>query len=211
MRFTAEHKNLSQIFADDSDDASRTPHDELEFGSGNIEAIRHTCEAVGSTLEQWGFKKTLGMIWAFLYLCPEPASAKDICSALKVSPALVSITIQDLLRWGAVRKMSGMGRRRDYYEAERDIWKMIKRVINEREIGQLRLVQKRLEMAINALDRESNNNANLKSKRTCQFQKMRIEDLKSVSNAAESLLGTFAAHGLLQVNPLALALNPIRT
>ncbi|MEZ4815876.1 MAG: hypothetical protein R3A80_11865 [Bdellovibrionota bacterium] len=101
---------------------------ELEFGPGNQEAIRITCEAIGQIIEGWGFKKIMGTRWAFLYLCPEPATSKDICTHLKISPALASITLQDLLRWGVVSKQSSIGKRLDYYVAEHDIWKMVRKV-----------------------------------------------------------------------------------
>ena len=77
---------------DDGEESSWVPND-LVFGKGNLEAIRHTCEAIGSFMEMWGFKKILGSTWAFLYLCPEPAAAKDICKALNISPALVPFRI----------------------------------------------------------------------------------------------------------------------
>ena len=98
-------KNLSRLFSDehDGDSGEKLPEEELAFGEGNYVAIHHTCEAIGQIIESWGFKKILGMTWAFLYLCPEPASAKDICKALDISPALVSITLQDLLRWQVVK------------------------------------------------------------------------------------------------------------
>src|SRR5690606_36512243 len=106
----------------------------------------------------------------FLYLCPEPASAKDICDTLKVSPALVSITLQHLQRWEVVKKISPLGKRKDYYVAEHDLWKMIRKVFAERERRQVETVQHKLGLALEALEKERNSRPDLKSKRTCQFQ-----------------------------------------
>ena len=84
-----------------SEDQAAAPTTEAQspgnqnFGPGNQEAIRMTCEAIGQIIEGWGFKRIMGTLWAFLYLCPEPATSKDICSNLKISPALASITLQD--------------------------------------------------------------------------------------------------------------------
>mgnify|MGYP006258632775 CR=1 FL=1 len=135
----------------------------LEFGPGNKEAIRLTCESIGQFMETWGFKKVMGQIWAFLYLCPEPGSAKDICQALGISPALVSITIQDLQRWGVVKKISPLGVRKDYYVAEHNLWQMIQKVFQEREKKIVSHVLENLEDALSALKEEANSRPDIKS------------------------------------------------
>jgi len=181
---------------------------ELEFGQGNYEAIRHTCEAIGQVMEGWGFKKVMGSIWAFLYLCPEPASAKDICETLGISPALASITLQDLLRWTVVKKISPLGKRRDYYVAEHDVWKMIKKVLREREYQHIASVKAKLEEGMKALENEKNTRLDLKSKRTCQFQKVRIEDLVNVTDVSLNLLDSLIDDGHVDVSPIFGALQP---
>jgi DNA-binding transcriptional regulator GbsR (MarR family) len=202
------------LHEDDLDDglehSSFVPKD-LEFGPGNFEAIRHTCEAIGEIIESWGFKRIMGSMWAFLYLCPEPATAKDICGALGISPALVSITLQDLLRWGVVRKLSPLGKRRDYYIAEHDVWKMIRKVLMERERTQMTSVQDRLGQALGALDLETRSRPDLKSKRTCQFQRMRIEDLKAVTATAVKLMDALLDEGRMDVSPLLSVLKPCQS
>lgn len=181
---------------------------ELDFGPGNDAAIRHTCEAIGQIIESWGFKKIMGMTWAFLYLCPEPASSKDICKALGISPALASITLQDLVHWGVIRKISPMGQRRDFYTAEHDVWKMIRKVLRDRERNQMSLVQEKLRAGIEALNNEQAARPDLKSKRTCQFQKIRIEDLLQVTDSAIQLLDMLVDDGKMDIGPLFSLLKP---
>lgn len=183
------------------------PHD-LEFGEGNYEAIRHTCEAIGQVMEGWGFKKVMGSIWAFLYLCPEPASAKDICQTLGISPALVSITVQELLRWQVVRKLSPLGQRRDYYVAEHDVWKMIKKVLREREYRHVESVKGELIQGLKALEDETKSRPDLKSRRTCQFQKVRIEELAHVTDIALNLLDGLIDDGKVDISPIHGMLQP---
>ncbi len=181
---------------------------DLEFGPGNYEAIRHTCEAIGQVMESWGFKKIMGMMWGFLYLCPEPATSKDICQTLGISPALASITLQELQRWGVVKKLSPLGKRRDYYVAEHDVWKMLRRVLREREAAQMENVRTKLQQAISALDQEVQQKADLTSRRTSQFQKLRVEDLVSVTDVSLGLLYSFLDEGKLNVEPIFSALKP---
>ena len=181
---------------------------ELEFGPGNREAMAHTCEAVGRVMEVWGFKKIMGMTWAFLYLCPEPACAKDICQGLSVSPALVSITLQELLQWEVVQKISPLGKRRDYYLAEHDIWKMIRKVLHERGKREMAWVEQKLNAALKDLEKEKTTALQLKSKRTCQFQKIRIEDLVGATHSAQDILELFMNFGKVDISPIYSALKP---
>ncbi len=180
----------------------------LEFGPGNQEAMRLTCESIGQIIEGWGFKKIMGTLWAFLYLCPEPATSKDICANLKISPALASITLQDLLRWGVVNKTSSIGKRLDFYTAEHDIWKMIKRVFREREKMALERVQVKLGEALKSVDKELGSRMDIKSRRTSQFQKLRLEDLVKATQSANEIMETFIELGSLNVAPLFAALKP---
>jgi DNA-binding transcriptional regulator GbsR (MarR family) len=180
----------------------------LLFAQGNQEAIHLTCQAIGQVIEGWGFKKIMGVIWAFLYLCPEPATTKDICSNLKISPALASITLQDLLRWGVVNKTTSIGKRLDYYTAEHDIWKMIRKVFREREKMAIEQTKNKLEEAIKSLNNELNTRMDIKSRRTSQFQKLRLEDLIKASQTAEQIMDGFINLGSMNIAPLFALLKP---
>jgi DNA-binding transcriptional regulator GbsR (MarR family) len=178
------------------------------FGVGNQEAMRITCEAVGQIIEGWGFKKIMGSLWAFLYLCPEPATSKDICHNLKISPALASITLQELLRWGVITKSSTPGKRQDHYIAEHDLWKMIRKVFREREKMALEQIKERLEKALQSVEGELSSRVDIKSRRASQFQKLRLEDLIKATNTANQIMETFINMGSLDVSPLFSLLKP---
>lgn len=201
-------ENPEDIFENEEiEESDRVPKD-LDFGQGNYEAIRHTCEGIGQIIEAWGFKKIMGMTWAFLYLCPEPASAKDICTALNISPALASITLQELTRWQVLKKISPLGKRRDYYIAEHDMWKMLNKILEYRERPQVENVKNKLGLALSALDQENRVRPDLKSKRTCQFQRVRIEDLASITNMAMGLMDAVSKEGRIDISPMTSILKP---
>jgi DNA-binding transcriptional regulator GbsR (MarR family) len=188
--------------------ATQLADEGLIFAPGNQEAIHLTCQAIGQIIEGWGFKKIMGVIWAFLYLCPEPATTKDICTNLKISPALASITLQDLLRWGVVNKTTSIGKRLDYYTAEHDIWKMIRKVFREREKMAIEQTKHKLEDAIKSLNNELNTRMDIKSRRTSQFQKLRLEDLIKASQTAEQIMDGFINLGSMNIAPLFALLKP---
>lgn len=107
-------------------------------GAPTIDAsIYEACEAVGRMMELWGFKRIHGMVWTFIYLSARPVSAQDIREGLGISTGLASMTLADLQRWDVVHRRSPPGERRDYYEAEANIWRPILKVLREREFYQM--------------------------------------------------------------------------
>jgi len=92
------------------------------------------CQIVGRLMELWGFRKSLGRIWAVLYLNEEPLSADEIADHLSLSRGSTSMALQELLRWGVVRKSWKPGERKDFFVAEENVIKMILRILNEREL-----------------------------------------------------------------------------
>jgi DNA-binding MarR family transcriptional regulator len=97
------------------------------------ELIHEVADAVGALMEFWGFKRVMGRLWTVLYLTGEPLAAAELCERLAISSGAASMTLADLERWGVVKRSRKAGDRREYFEAETDVWKMVSRVLRERE------------------------------------------------------------------------------
>lgn len=142
-------------------------------------------DAIGRLIEFWGFKRNMGRLWTVLYLSEEPLSAPELQKRLGLSSGAVSMTLAELLRWGVVKKRWLQGERRDHFEAEGNLWKMISRVFNERE---------RVEVldAIDAME-EAIEYAEAKGEATGQqeraaFQEARIRELLELARIGSQLL-----------------------
>ena len=109
-------------------------------------------DLVGRLIEFWGFRRNMGRVWAILYLRPQPQNANEIRAALKLSAGAVSMTLQELLRWGVVRRVWVPGDRRDYFTAEVQLWKMVSRVLSERERTEIGNAIEACEQALEALE-----------------------------------------------------------
>jgi HTH-type transcriptional regulator, glycine betaine synthesis regulator len=105
-------------------------------------AVLRIADAVGALMESWGFKRNMGRMWALLYLEGGSLSAGDIGERLELSSGAVSMLLTELQQWSVVKKTWVPGERRDFYEAETNIWKPVSRVFRERE---LRWIQTALE------------------------------------------------------------------
>lgn len=86
-------------------------------------------------MESWGFKRNLGRMWTVLYLEDHALTAADLGERLSLSTGSVSMLLAELLQWGAAKKAWVVGERREHYEAETSLWKMISRVFRERELN----------------------------------------------------------------------------
>lgn len=112
------------------------------------EAILRIADAIGGLMEHWGFKRNMGRLWTVLYLEGAPLSAAELGDRLSLSSGAVSMILSELTQWGAIKKAWVPGERRDYYEAETNIWKMVSRVFRERE---LRLIRNAIEAFTEAI------------------------------------------------------------
>ena len=99
--------------------------------------LHEVADAVGSLMEFWGFKRVMGRVWALLYLRGDALSASDLCEQLSISSGAASMALSELEHWAVIRRIRKAGDRREYFEAETDIWKMISRVLRERELVQI--------------------------------------------------------------------------
>jgi DNA-binding transcriptional regulator GbsR (MarR family) len=76
----------------------------------------------------WGVNRSVAQIHALLYLSDVPLTAEDIADSLGMARSNVSTSLRELLGWNLIRRVHAMGDRRDYYEAEADMFEMVRRI-----------------------------------------------------------------------------------
>jgi DNA-binding transcriptional regulator GbsR (MarR family) len=101
-------------------------------------AVLKVADAVGALIEAWGFRRNMGRMWAVLYLEDHPLTAADLGERLGLSTGAVSMLVNELIQWGIIKKTWVVGERREHFEAETSIWKMVSRVFRERELRWIR-------------------------------------------------------------------------
>lgn len=82
---------------------------------------------------QWGINRTMAQIHALLLVSPEPLSADEIMSQLQISRGNTNMNVRELMDWGIVEKVLKPGERKEFFSAEKDIWKVAMRIIRERK------------------------------------------------------------------------------
>jgi DNA-binding transcriptional regulator GbsR (MarR family) len=109
---------------------------------------------MGRLAELWGVRRNLGRAWSVLFLRGGPLNAVELQRMLKLSTGAVSMTLNELQRWGAVRRVWRPGERRKLYEAEVDVWRVVSRLVRARELVEIDSAVDHLEGALADLRRE---------------------------------------------------------
>src|SRR5687767_8805391 len=81
---------------------------------------------------RWGINRTVAQIHALLYISPSPLHAEDIANTLQVARSNVSTSLKELQGWGIVRLVQVLGDKRDHFECMKDVWEMLRVVLDER-------------------------------------------------------------------------------
>ena len=158
-------------------------------------------DVVGKLIEFWGFKRNMGRIWSVLYLSPDPLSAEDLRQSLKLSSGAVSMTVNELLRWGVVRKVWVQGERKDFYTAEVQLWRMISRVFNEREKSEIVMAIESFEEALVEVGK-LRNSSDPKTRARAELQYERIKQLLELAKLGKRLIETLLATAKIDADPL---------
>lgn len=90
----------------------------------------------------WGINRTMAQIHALLLISPSVLSAEDIMDELKISRGNANMNIRALMDWGIVTKEYKVGERRDFFNADKDIWEVARLIIKERSKREIEPVLK---------------------------------------------------------------------
>ncbi len=148
-------------------------------------AVLLIADAIGDVIERWGFRKVLGRMWTVLYLAGEPLSAAELAERLSLSSGSVSMALGELQEWAVVKRALRPGERREYFVAETDFWKMISKVVSERERFLVTSVRERLVEASALLKQIPSRQGRAALQRT--------KILLSIAQTAEAVIESFLA------------------
>jgi len=86
----------------------------------------------------WGINRTMAQIHALLITTPNALSTDEIMAELKISRGNAHSNLRDLASWGLIRSVVRKGERKEFFEAEKNVWKMFCIIIRERRRRELR-------------------------------------------------------------------------
>ena len=87
----------------------------------------------GEMGSRWGINRTVGQIYAVLFLSEKPLNADQIVEAIGVSRSNVSMGLKELQAWNLVRLKHVQGDRRDYFTTPDDLWEIVRTLVEQRK------------------------------------------------------------------------------
>jgi DNA-binding transcriptional regulator GbsR (MarR family) len=94
-------------------------------------------QAWGALGTEWGINRTMAQVHALLMISPAALTAEDIRQDLKISMGNANMNIRALMDWGLVYKELRSGERKEYFIAEKDMWKVVRQIIINRKKREL--------------------------------------------------------------------------
>jgi DNA-binding transcriptional regulator GbsR (MarR family) len=139
-------------------------------------------DQVGEIAASLGMSRSVGQLYAALYMSPEPMSLDDLAEVCDMSKGNVSLNIRELERWGAARPVWVRGDRKDYYEAERDVPRIVIRRLKEGLGRRLSTLETALDAASEQI-KQTKTNSKAKA-----FHKERLAEIRKLNRSLRRVL-----------------------
>ena len=148
--------------------------------------------AIGSA---WGINRTMAQIHALLIITPQALTTDEVMDELTISRGNAHTNLRELTGWGLVRSVIRKGERKEYFEAEKDVWKMFCIIVRERKRREIRPAINVLKDCIDRADGLKSPEAAAFTKQTkalCEFMEMTDGVLSKIVRAEQSSIVPWA-------------------
>lgn len=133
----------------------------------------------GTLGSKWGINRTMAQVHALLLASPEALSADEVMEQLNISRGNANMNLRALIDWRLIKKVHKSGERREFFFAEKDIWKVARQVMKERKRRELEPMR--------AILSEMGQTLEMDSPEAEEFQKI-ITDLEEFTDLADRAL-----------------------
>ena len=140
----------------------------------------------------WGINKTMAQVHALLMVSDGPLHTDDIMKELQISRGNANMNLRSLVDWGLVRRTIQKGDRREYFQSEKDVWKMFCTISRERKKREIEPVIGALEECLELAGKEKDGAA---------FRKQ-LESLLEFVRTADFLMGKLSQRERSHILPL---------
>ena len=146
-------------------------------------------EGIGRLTATVGVSRVIGQLYAMLFLSEKPLCLDDMVERLKISKGNASLNIRKLESLGVAKRVWVKGDRKDFYEAELDLEKIIKS-------GLIDTARSRMKIALDTvtetedLIKNVKGNLNEEEKRRKKLYLKRLESAKEINNFIETMLNS---------------------
>lgn len=145
------------------------------------EAKAKFIQSWGALGTQWGINRTMAQIHALLLVAIEPMTTEQVMEALSISRGNANMNLRALIDWQLVERIHKLGERKEYFEAEKDIWKVATRIAGERRKRELQPVIETLS-TLREVEKDADRKAEIK-----EFRKV-TKDVQQFAEKVDQML-----------------------
>jgi len=146
---------------------------------------------------QWGINRTMAQVHALLMVAPEALNTDEVMEELEISRGNAHTSLKELVGWGLLQIVTKRGDRKEYFEAEKDVWKIFQAVTKER-------MRREIDPALQVLENCADQTKGLKGKEAESFHNQ-MRELADFVGLASSMGGKAA--GMAQSKAMQMALK----
>ncbi len=167
--------------------------------SQDFQAVRDEFVAQwGAISSSWGINRTMAQIHALLMVSPEPMFTDEIMDLLQISRGNAHGNLKKLVNWGIVKSVNKKGERKEYFEAEKDVWRMFCTITRERK-------RREIEPALEVLKRCAGKTQDMSCENCKEFHRQ-MENLTEFVEMISGLMDRLSCAEQSRAIPLALKL-----
>ena len=128
---------------------------------------------------EWGINRSVAQVQALLLVSTEPISTDEIMEALTISRGNANMSLRQLLDYGIIYKKVIAGDRKEYFIAEKDVWKWAVKVAMMRK-------QKEIDPVMDVLKELKEETMKIKTAEGKEFYKT-VDDIQSFTEQLSTL------------------------
>ena len=162
----------------------------------------------GEMAASWGISRTMAEIHALLLLATEPLCTDDVMDRLAVSRGSASINLRELVNWGLIDRIHRRGDRKEYFEAEKDVWQMFEAIVRERRRREVQPIVETIERCLTMIDEEKGSLRG-QSRRDIEACKKQFTDILDLCEMMNTVFNLISKAGHIGLRPLAKRLGKL--
>jgi DNA-binding transcriptional regulator GbsR (MarR family) len=144
----------------------------------------------------WGINRTMAQVHALLMTSEKALTTDEVMAELKISRGNAHQNLRELVGWGLVRNVIRKGERKEYYESEKDVWRMFCIIARERK-------RREIEPALRALQTCEEQTRGLRGEKALAFNRQ-IKALAGFLAQADAIMDRVSKSEQSAIMPLML-------
>ena len=154
----------------------------------------------------WGINRTMAEIHALLFVTRAALCTDDIMEQLHISRGNASMNLRALVDWGLINRVHKLGDRKEYFEADTDVWHMFETIMRERRRREVEPIIDTIDRCVEMVEAHRAEDGE-QADDVVEFRR-RIDDLRNFLSTMGTLFELVLRFGKEGISDLTAALGP---